>query len=138
MRFLRITLILGVLALVTFSCDEEQLRQADRIVGDVNQVSTGARAVLESPAGKMVPDQARLLIELALGLVGAGAITYQKWRSGIMAKTTKAIVKGVEKVDRAGQDNPVNPIKDSIGYEMRQAGIYDAGNKIVDRLKIAR
>ena len=55
-----------------------------------------------------------------------------------MTKTTKAIVKGIEKSADQVQTNPANPVKEAIGKEMRAAGIYDQANQLVDQLKIAR
>jgi len=133
-------IVIGVMLIVTpIGCDEEQLRTVDRVVSDVNSVSTGARAVLETPAGQAVPADIRLMIELALGLVSAGTIGWQKWRSGIMTKTTKAIVRGVEQTAPAGNPDPDvrtnNLVKMNIQQQMIKAGVFDQGNRIVDRLK---
>lgn len=131
------SIICAALIVTPIGCDEEQIRTVDRIVSDVNSVSTGARAVLQSPAGQAVPSDIRLMIELALGLVSAGTIGWQKWRSVIMTKTTKAIVRGVEKTAPAGNPDVQtnNLVKMNIQQQMIKAGVFDQGNKIVDKLK---
>lgn len=117
------------------SCTEQQLRSGDRFAQDANAVGQGIGAVLESPVGLMIPAQVRLIAQLAVGLIGAGVITWQDWRNRQMKRTTRAIVKGIEK------QNPDkgSPIKTSIALEMAKPGqrFYKRANKIVDRLKIS-
>ena len=122
-------------------CTEAQRQEVDQIVADVNDIAAGAQAVLQSPAGRMVPSPAKELAGLVIGLVGAGAATWTEWRRRTMAKTTKAIVRGIEQEDRANRennpDNPATPIKERIHANMIALGVADRGNKIVDRLKIS-
>lgn len=57
-----------------------------------------------------------------------------------MTKTTRAIVRGIERTDKAHREanpNPAADVKASIGVQMEAAGIKSAGNKIVERLKIS-
>ena len=119
-------------------CTEQQLRQADRTAADVNNLITGAQAILATPAAAALPPDWRLYGSLifAAGSIVLGA--YKQWRLTLMTKTTKAIVKGIEKSEDQVKTNPVNPVKVSIGKEMRAAGIYDQANRIVDQLRIAR
>lgn len=128
------TLILFAALIV--GCDEEQLERADRIVSDMNNVVAGGRAAVGSPAGQLVPKEARLLIELALGLASAGVIAYQKWRGLIVKKTLTAVVSGIEQAEEKAQINPTNPVKTSIEMAMKNAKVYDQANKIVDKIKI--
>ncbi len=109
-------------------------------VQDVNTVATTAKTVLDSPAGKMIPPDLRFYGSLVVSAVMAGAAGYKQWRLAQMSKTTKAIVRGVEaSEDQPGamKGNPTSPTKTAIAAEMRKLGIYDAGNKIVERLKIS-
>jgi len=110
---------------------------ADKPVADINAVASGARELLDSPAGQMLPPDWRLYGGLATTALMAGTAAYKQWRLSQMAKTTKAIVRGVEASDKPdGTGNPL-PLKAAIGKEMRKLGIYDAGNKLVDRLKVS-
>jgi len=130
--------LLVVLCLLAFGCTEQQLRQADRTAGDVNNLITGAQAILATPAAAALPPDWRLYgtLVLAAGSIVVGA--YKQMRLTLMTKTTKAIVKGIEKSADQVQTNPANPVKEAIGKEMRAAGIYDQANQLVDQLKIAR
>lgn len=139
MKTIRICLLSSVLCLLLFvGCTPEQLSQADRTAGDVNNLITAGQGLLATPAAAALPPDWRLYGELA---VGAGLIVlnaYKQWRLTLMTKTTKAIVKGIEKSEDQVKTNPSNPVKDAIGKEMRAAGIYDQANQLVDQLKIAR
>jgi hypothetical protein len=119
-------------------CTEEQLGQADRTAADVNNLITAGQAILATPAAAALPPDWRLYGSMA---VAAGSIVlgaYKQWRLTLMTKTTKAIVRGIEKSADQVQTNPANPVKEAIGKEMRAAGIYDQANQLVDQLKIAR
>ena len=135
----RFTFISIVFALLVVGCTESQRQRGDRMVEDVNNVTAGAQAVLQSPVGQMIPSPGREIAALAVALATSGVAAWQTWRKSQMAKTTKAIIKGVEQVERRNRvqnPNPATEIKQAIGVQMRAQGIYDAGNKIVDRLKI--
>ena len=121
-----------------FGCNDEQLERADRAAAGVGTAITTAEGILATPAGQALPPDWRLYGSLAVaaGSIALGA--YKQWRLSIMTKTTKAIVKGIEKAEDQVQTNPTNPVKEAIGKEMRAAGIYDQGNRLVDQLKIAR
>lgn len=139
MKRLRFTAIIFTIATVS-GCTEEQLQQTDQFVADVNNVAVGARAVLESPPGQAIPSPIREIAGLVVGLAGAGVATYETWRKKQMEKTTRAIVRGIEKIDkqhRIDNPNPAADIKASIGAYMEASGIKTTGNKIVEKLKIA-
>lgn len=128
---------LTMLAIITFAgCLE-----FDEAVQDVNTVATTAKTVLDSPAGGMIPPDYRLYGVLALNLLTGGAAGYKQWRLSQMGKTTKAIVRGIEAAEAQPgcktTGNPGNPAKVAIAAEMRKLGIYDAGNKLVERLKVS-
>lgn len=133
------TTIIFLLALA--GCNEAQRQAVDEIVADVNTVAVGGQAVLQSPAGAAIPSPAKEIAGLVIGLAGAGAATWTEWRRRTMAKTTKAIVRGIEQVDREHRTtNPTNPaseIKDRIALNMRALGVVDKGDKIVNQLKIS-
>lgn len=135
----KICLLSSVLCLLLFvGCTDEQLSQADRTAGDVNNLITAGQGLLATPAAAALPPDWRLYgsLVLAAGSIAVGA--YKQWRLTLMTKTTKAIVKGIEKSEDQVKTNPSNPVKDAIGKEMRAAGIYDQANQLVDQLKIAR
>lgn len=140
-------IILFIVTLVTLSavlfgalvgCDEQALEQVDQFVQDVNTVKTGTEAVLKSPAGAMLPPHWKLYGSLA-ALLASGLINaWQGWRNDTMKKTTKAIVKGIEKSNNP--EKPTAEVKSNIADEMLKQGgekFYDKANRIVDRLKIA-
>ena len=134
------TILFSVIVAVAMmaGCNEEQLERADRAAAGAGTAITTAEGILATPAAAALPADWRLYGSLA---VAAGSIVvgaYEKWRLSIMTKTTKAIVKGIEKAEDQVQTNPTNPVKEAIGKEMRAAGIYDQGNRLVDQLKIAR
>jgi len=135
-KFMFWSILLSALIVTPIGCNEEQLRQVDRIVDDINNVAAGGRAVVDSPVGLAIPGQARILIELALGLASAGVITYQKWRAGTVTKTLTAVVKGIEKAGDQAKENPTNPVKASIEASMKDARVFDQANKAVDRIKL--
>ena len=110
----------------------------DRFVTDANNVASTTKTVLDSPAGQALPPPIGLYGGIATTLVMAGAATYKQWRLSQMSKTTKAIVRGVETAHwKSMAEEAENPTKTAIAVEMRKLGVYDAGNKIVDRLKVS-
>lgn len=119
------------------SCSEQQLKQADEVARDVNTVAQGTRAVLESPAGLLIPPEWKLYGALGAVLVNGLVIGWEEWRRRTMRKTTKAIVLGIE--DTKNPDD-ITDLKTHIANEMIKQGgekFYDRANKLVDRLKIA-
>lgn len=114
----------------------------DKIEGDINntvllrQGAQAAKDVVEIVADG--PGTATQYGAIAAIIASLGFNVYQKYTGGIMKKTTKAIVKGVEAAEKQQKSNPANPIKTAIGKEMTAAGIFDRGNQLVDRLKVAR
>jgi hypothetical protein len=137
MRILLITAILGAVTLIG-GCEEKQLERIDRIITDANDVVSGVGAVLQSPAGALLPPDLRLYGTIGVAIASVGVNAWQKVKGNLMKKTTKAIVKGIEKGQGDPKTNPVSKIKAAIGQEMRTAGIYDKGNQLVDQLKVAR
>ena len=137
----RIVFTLIVLSAAAIAgCNERQWRQADKAVADVNNVAVGARAVLESPAGAAIPTPVKEIAGVVVTTLLGGAAAYQTWRKNQMTKTTRAIVRGVEMIDREHRvenPNPARNVKDAIGLCMEAANIKTTGNKIVERLKIS-
>lgn len=131
----------GVCGLFTClpGCEEQQLERIDVIVGDVNDIVAGVGALLESPPAKaFLPPGFQLYGAIGVAIASVGVNAWQKIKGNLMKKTTKAIVKGIEKGQVDPKTNPVSKIKAAIGQEMRTAGIYDKGNQIVDQLKVSR
>ena len=126
------------LAIVTLSGCDAFWRTGDEIVKDVNDVAGTARALLESPAGLMIPPSIRLYGEIGVMLLSGLALTWQELRNRNMKKTASAIVKGIE--NQVNPDKATSEVKASIAEElMKQGGqkSYDRANKIIDKLKIA-
>jgi hypothetical protein len=137
------TIVVGLaacLALFTIGgCSDEQLRQADRVFADVNNAGRLTRTVAESPEASLIPPPIRLALEL-LGLSGAAAFgIWQKIRASKILErkqdlsvTLKAIVDAIETTDARGQD----AVKPRIEDLMKERGIYDLANTIVDAYKV--
>jgi hypothetical protein len=83
------------------------------------------------------PGTAETYGAIAAIIASLGYNIFQMHKGGIMKKTTKAIVKGIELADKP-KTNPMSTVKKSIKAEMELAGIYDKGNQLVDQLKVAR
>ena len=118
---------------------EDFLTSGDAIIQDANDLAGGARAVLDSPAGQLIPPDLKLYGLLGIGLINAVVIGWEEWRNRTMKKTTRAIVKGIEQ-KRGNPDKIITEIKADIAEEMRKQGgdrFYARANKIVDRLKIS-
>ena len=130
--------IIFIVILFSTGCDEAQIRRADRIVDDVNDIVTTGRIVLQSPAGALLPPDLKLYGAAAIAIASIVVNSWQKVRANLMKKTTKAIVRGIESAEQDQKPNPTNKIKEAIGTEMKLAGIYDQGNQLVDQLKVAR
>ena len=127
-----------IVTVLTIGCEEQQLERVDKVVTDANSVVTAGEAMLQSPAGALLPPDLRLYGTVALALASIAVNSWQKVRMTLMKKTTKAIVKGIEAAEQVEKPNPTNPVKAAIGDQMRAAGIYDKGNEIVDLLKVSR
>jgi hypothetical protein len=129
----------GVCGLLTClpGCEEQQIEDIDRFVKDANEVVSGVGAVLESPAGALLPPNLQLYGAIAVAIASVGVNTWQKIKGNLMKKTTKAIVKGIELADKP-KTNPMSTVKKTIKAEMELAGILDKGNQLVDQLKVAR
>lgn len=111
----------------------------DRFVTDANNVASTTKIILDSPAGQALPPPVGLYGGIATTLIMGGAAAYKQWRLSQMSKTTKAIVRGIEASGKPAGEEAGNPsqVKAAIAVEMRKLGVYDAGNKLVDRLKVS-
>lgn len=133
----RIILIAIFIVIMSPGCSEIELRRVDELVQDVNTIAQGGQAVLESPAGQMIPPQVKIFGLLGVMLANGLVITWEEWRNRTMKKTTKAIVRGIE--DTTNPDKATSEVKGNIREAMLREGgekFYDRANKIVDKLKI--
>lgn len=122
------------------SCSELDLLRIDEGVQDVNTIAQGTQAVLESPAGLLIPPQLKLYGALGVIILSGLANSWQEWRNRTMKKTTKAIVKGIEAMENHNKNAATSVVKANIGKTMLEQGgdkFYARANKIVDRLKIS-
>lgn len=136
-RFYGITVLLIILAGGFAGCDEFW-QKGDVVIQDVNAVAGGARALLESPAGVMIPPEWKLYGAIAVALANGVVIAWQGAKNNTMKKTTQAIVKGIELTDNP--QKATSEVKANIADEMRRQGgdkFYARANKIVDKLKIS-
>ena len=140
MRTLRNVTIIMFMGLVTLigGCNEDQIKDVDQLVKDANDIITAGGAVLQSPAGALLPPGFQLYGTAAIALASIIVNGWQQIKGNLMKKTTKAIVKGIESAGKTTKTNPTSPVKDAIRHEMITAGIYDRGNQLVDQLKAAR
>ena len=137
---MRKAIFLAVLisAMFGIGCAEQQLERMDRIVADVNDISATGMVLLQSPAARLLPPDAQLYGAVAVAMASIIVNGWQQIRGNLMKKTTKAIVKGIEASENQVKTNPSNPVKVAIGEQLRAAGIYDQGDKLIRELKIAR
>lgn len=135
-RLWYVTIILIVLS-ISSSCTEEQMQQVDKAAETTKKVTVEGEKILESPTGQYVPPDIKFIVVLAGALASGLANAWQEWRLKTMTKTTKAIVKGIEKSTDPEAGHSTDEIKNAIADEMKAAKVYDRGNKIVDRLKIS-
>lgn len=129
--------IVSLLLLTLGSCDEFWQR-GDEIIQDANAVAGGAQAVLESPAGQLIPPDLKLYGLLGIAIINGMVIGWEEMRNRTMKKTTKAIVQGIERSENP--DKAMSEVKANIADEMLKQGgekFYAKANKIVDRLKIS-
>ncbi len=125
-------------------CSEEQIRDIDQATKDANSIIDGGKALLDSPAGVLIPLPVRQIMEWC-GLGLASAIALWKWlvaRGVIRAnqsltQTGKALVQAVESLDKTRQEE----VKTAVGDKMtelaaKKSGLtYDQMNAVVDKLK---
>ncbi len=133
-----IYLTIAILTLVTLSGCEDFWQKGDEIIQDANAIAGGARAVLDSPAGQLIPRDLKIYGLLGIGLINGIVIGWEEWRNERMKKTTKAIVQGIEQT--SNPEKATSEVKASIANEMRRQGgdkFYAKANKIVDKLKIS-
>ncbi len=140
-RLLNVTVLLILLAGCLYfgpaGCDKFW-QKGDEIVHDVNTIAQGTQAVLESPAGRLIPPGLKVYGLIGIGLINAAVIGWEEIRNRQMKKTTKAIIKGIERTDNP--QKATSEVKANIAEEMRRQGgdkFYAKANKIVDQLKIS-
>ena len=131
-------IFIAVLCLLIFAGCDDSLTAGDSLAQDANSVASGARALLDSPAGDLIPPNIKYYGLMVIGLINGLVITWQEWRNRTMKKTTRAIVKGIEKTDNP--EKATSEVKVNIAEAMRREGgdkFYAKANKIVNRLKIS-
>lgn len=84
----------SVICFVTAGCNEQQLKDTDRFVDKTQDTVAGGEAVLQSPAGDLVPEPFKSISALALLLMSAGVNVYQKWRTNELDKKYTAMKSG--------------------------------------------
>jgi hypothetical protein len=92
-----ISLLLVLLLLLPMpGCNEQQKQQIDKAADVVENVTQGGQAILDSPAGGLVPSEIRLMLEaggaLAMGLV----IAWREWRKKQLQTALDQVVTGNE------------------------------------------
>ncbi|GAH80294.1 unnamed protein product [marine sediment metagenome] len=85
-----------VVLLSVISCTEQQMQQVDEIADVVQDVTEGGEAVLESPAGDLISDNLRSILE-TVGFVAMSLILgWREWRGKQANTAVKEIVTGIE------------------------------------------
>jgi len=137
---LKVSFLAVVLMAVTMfgGCEEQQLQRVDRIVTDANEVVAAGGAVLQSPAGAMLPPGFQLYGAAGLAIASVLLNAWQKVRSNLLTKTTKAIVKGIEASEKEITANPTNPVKAAIAEQLKSLGIYSQADDLINQLKASR
>jgi hypothetical protein len=105
---------------------QQGVAAAKGIAGAVSDAASG-----KSGTAEQYGPLAALIASLAVNF-------FQKRKGDLMKKTTKAIVKGIEAAEVEEKSNPTSPVKAAIEYQMKAAGIYDAADDLVNKLKISR
>ena len=144
MRFLAFWLVVWLVMLTTFFGCDELLRRGDKAADTTKDLAGSADEFLRTPTGQALPGQVKLYAAGGIALASILANGWQEWRNKGMKKVTKAIVQGIEShsaAEAAGPDgpgaNPVGAVKAAIGDQMKAAGCYDRGKKIVNQLKLS-
>lgn len=137
--------MLFLVTLFLCSCSELDLLRIDEGVQDVNTIAQGTQAVMDSPAGLLIPPTWKLYGALGVIIANGLIIGWQEWRNRTMKKTAKAIVIGIERsndktIENSVGANTITTFKANIAKAMLEQGgekFYGRANKIVDRLKIS-
>lgn len=140
MRFLAFWVIIYVLMLIGILGCEELLRRGDKAADTTKDLAGSADQFMQTPTGQALPGQVKLYMAGGIALASVLANGWQEWRNKGMKKTTKAIVQGIESAAKAADGasaNPVAAVKAAIGDQMKAAGCYDRGKKIVNQLKLS-
>jgi len=126
-------------AILFAGCTEQQMQEIDKAAVATKEITGAGEQFMESPAGQYVSPDLKFGIALGGFVISSLVNAWQEWRLKNMTKTTKAIVKGIETAEKESSGNPpkAKSIKANIEAEMKATKIYDRGNKIVDKLKIA-
>jgi len=140
MRFLAFCVTVSAILLIVLCGCEELLRRGDKAADATKDLAGTGEQFLQTPTGQALPGQVKLYAAGGIALASILANGWQEWRNKGMKKTTKAIVQGIESAAKAADpasENPVAAVKAAIGDQMKAAGCYDRGKKIVNQLKIS-
>ncbi len=118
-NWIQIISLAFLLFLFSAGCDEFW-QKGDELVQDANAVAGGARALLDSPAGQLVPPDLKLCGLLGISLINGVVIGWEEWRNRMKTKTMKAIVKGIE--NTGNPDKTTSEVKDNIAEAKRNQG----------------
>jgi len=75
---------------------------------------------------------------IAAIIASLGFNIFQNYKGGIMKKTTRAIVKGIEAAESEQKPNPTNRVKAAVKERLQAAGIYSQGDELIRSIKAAR
>lgn len=108
---------IAVLAISLFfltSCTEEQKVQVDQAADQVKPTTEIGQAILDSPAGQLIPEPIRYAIEIAGFVLISGALAWQSWRKQNTARALEELVRGMpaslattKEIDRVKRKIPV-------------------------------
>jgi hypothetical protein len=126
--------------LLAAGCGEQRLSRIDRLVADVNQTGQAIAAIPDGPAGPVIPDELRLILEL-VGVGTAGA--YGLWqrirasrlleRKQNITATLADVVKVIEQI-QLERPELAAAIKGRIARLMARGS---PANQLIDEIKSA-
>lgn len=113
--------------------DQTQTAISDAKAGGAVDISAEVQVIADAAAaaGTAIGGTAGGIVGLVALLVSLTVNIVQRVRGKTATKTLTAIVTGVESADTTA----ANMVKAAVETKMKAAGVYDAGNALVDQLK---
>jgi hypothetical protein len=132
--------VLAFVLLAGPGCTDEQLAKIDKVVTDANTAAQGVAQIPAGPAGSLIPDEIKIIMQL----LGVGAVVafgiWQKIRaSGLLEKnadlttTIRAVVDGIDASGAAADE-----VKVAIQSVMEKRHVYDTADAVVDENRSAK
>ena len=99
-KFLAI-IVLAIMPMTIFvGCTEKQITEVDRVAGVAQTATQAAQAVLNSPAGQLVPPDYRLYGSLGISAILGVLAFWEEHKRKLYKKATIEIVRGIDLAKR--------------------------------------